>query len=94
MAFGGDVEGVVQPDTTYAAVEEVTVRTSPEQDKVMQAIIDEALHNPKGRIYNLYGRNCAVFVEEVLRAGGLQVPYTILPDVLIRELKKKYPNQG
>ncbi len=90
MFFGGDVQGAIRPDSKFAPIEEIIIRTTPQQDQIMQKIIDEAMGNPDGRTYNLYGRNCATFVEDVLRAGGLQVPYTMLPKLLMDEIQKRY----
>jgi RHS repeat-associated protein len=90
MFLGGDVQGAVRPDNKFAPVDKIRIRTSPQQDQVMQQIIDEALGNPSGRTYNLYGRNCATFVEDVLRAGGLQVPYTMLPEFLMNQIQKQH----
>ena len=48
----------------------------------MQNFINQRLNHPGN--YNLYGRNCARFVEDVLRAGGVpNVPNTSRPDELI-----------
>src|SRR5260370_4886671 len=43
----------------------------------MTHAINVRLQNP-GK-YNLYGRNCTAFVEDVLRAGGLNPIDTIFP---------------
>jgi len=87
VLMGEDVPGVVQRDRRQP-VQTITIRTSPAQDEAMQRIITEALGRP--RPYNLFSRNCAIFVEEVLRAGSLQVPNTNLPGVLIRQLQQTY----
>ncbi len=44
-------------------------RTTPEQDQAMQQAINQRMRNP-GK-YNLTGRNCATFVEDVLQAGNV-----------------------
>ena len=46
------------------------IATTPEQDQAMQAVIDQRRRNPGN--YNLYGRNCTKFVEDVLRPAGIQ----------------------
>ena len=66
----------------------VRISSTPEQDKAMQDFINESIQNPGA--YNLYSRNCALFVEDVLRAGGFNGPETIQPYVLIREVQKGF----
>lgn len=84
MLIGKDVPGVVQLDRRQE-VQSILIRTSPAQDAAMQAIIALALG--KARTHNLYSRNCTIFVEEVSRAGGLQVPNTFLPKALFYQLQ-------
>jgi RHS repeat-associated protein len=63
----------------------VTIPTTPEQDALMQAAIDRRLHD--GGMYNLRGRNCARFVEDVLNAGFVpNVPDTQYPMALFRAM--------
>ncbi len=90
VLMGEDVPGIVQRDRRQP-VQTITIRTSPAQDEAMQRIITEALGRP--RPYNLFFRNCTIFVEDVLRAGGLQVPNTNLPEVLMRQLQQTYGEQ-
>ncbi|MBZ0160622.1 MAG: DUF6531 domain-containing protein [bacterium] len=84
---GQDVLGTVRLDPRQA-IQTIMIPTSPSQDAIMQQILSNALGQP--RPYNLFSRNCAIFVEEVLRAGGLQVPNTILPKQLFRQLRETY----
>ncbi|HEY1525241.1 MAG TPA: RHS repeat-associated core domain-containing protein [Candidatus Angelobacter sp.] len=95
LVFDCDVNGQVlndrkdHPDVTP---QQVTLPTTPEQDKAMQKVIDDRTKNP-GK-YNLYGRNCAKFVEDVLRAGGLKdVPDTKYPEDLFNNLKNRVNNK-
>ena len=45
------------------------LQTTPEQDQAMLQAINQRIQNP-GK-YNLSGRNCAMFVEDVLQAGNV-----------------------
>jgi RHS repeat-associated protein len=48
----------------------MTIKTNPEQDRLIQAYIDQRRADP-GR-YNVFsGRHCGDFVQEALRAGGI-----------------------
>jgi RHS repeat-associated protein len=87
VVMGEDVPGIVQRDRRQP-IQSITIRTSPIQDEMMQRVISEALGQP--RTYSLYSRNCSLFVEEVLRTGGLQVPNTIRPRELMRQLQQTY----
>jgi RHS repeat-associated protein len=87
MLIGEDVPGIVARDRRRP-IHTLTIPTSSAQDDAMQRIITEALGKP--RPYNFFSRNCTIFVEEVLRAGGLQVPNTILPIRLMGELQQTY----
>lgn len=88
VPIGLSVPGTVRLDRRLPLLTPLIIRTSPAQDEAMQAIITQALGQP--RTYRLYSRNCARFVEEVLRAGGLQVPNTILPRQLFQQLQQTY----
>ena len=73
LLLGCDVPGTVlknkdpkvhPPDVTPATV---TIHTTPEQDKLMQQLINDRTKKPSN--YNLRGRNCTRFIEDVLNAG-------------------------
>ncbi|MBI4638965.1 MAG: hypothetical protein HY727_21720 [Candidatus Rokubacteria bacterium] len=81
------VPGVVRTDERLRRGM-VTIPTSPAQDQVMQAVITRALANPPR--YSLVANNCTTFVEDVLKAGGLQVPNTIFPVYLFAYLWGRY----
>ena len=91
-AVVGLVNGTVKPDTRQPSQTPLVIPRSPAQDKAMQAVINQALANPPA--YNflsrLSGKNCATFVKDVLQAGGIQVPNTILPAVLFGVLQQQY----
>ena len=80
--LGRDVPGGVKDDDTEEAGEDsesLTIPTTKEQDEKMQKAIDDRKKNP-GK-YNLYGRNCAEFCRDVLKAGGVPTPDKMIPDV-------------
>lgn len=86
MFRGKDIQGVVEAVTRNKAEQSVTIRTTPDQDKVMAKVLNEALGLPSQR-YNLYNRNCAQFVQEVLEAGGVQVSNTRFSHELMNYLQ-------
>jgi RHS repeat-associated protein len=89
LIWGCDVAGHVLNDPAHHPGETpqtVTVHTTAEQDEAMQALIDQRTNNPGN--YNLHGRNCAQFVEDVLTTVGVQnVPNTKYPADLFRALQ-------
>jgi RHS repeat-associated protein len=92
VALSLNVTGIVKPDTRQP-IHSITIPRSPSQDRAMQAVINQALTdqaNGKPRTYNLTKRNCALFVQEVLAAGGLQVPNTKFPRGLMDYLQQRY----
>jgi RHS repeat-associated protein len=81
--FGISVPGAVKQDTgTPAKI--VRIKTTPEQDRIIQGAINVRANNP-GR-YNMYGRNCSLFVYDVLRVAGVLVPHTWLPEVIVNKM--------
>jgi hypothetical protein len=58
----------------------------PEQDPAIQGFINQRTQNPGN--YNLNDRNCATTVHDVLGAGGVNTPQTILPLTLFENLKQ------
>jgi len=85
--LGVTVPGYVVPDTS-PILRTITIPTSPQQDAVMQSVITSSVGVP--RPYNVFSNNCAAFVQDVLRAGGIQVPNTIFPNQLMRYLRQAY----
>jgi RHS repeat-associated protein len=94
LVFGCDVPGQVlndPKDHPGVTPQKVTIPTTPDQDKAMQKVIDARTKDP-GK-YNLYGRNCTKFVEDILNAGGLKnVPDTTYPQDLFDNLKNRVAN--
>jgi RHS repeat-associated protein len=78
-----DVPGVVHSDTGKP-IQTITITTTPAQDYAMQSLINQKILNPDN--YNLYERNCAIFVQDVLTAGGTKCPSTIRPRKLMDNL--------
>jgi RHS repeat-associated protein len=86
------VAGAVERDDqlqTGQHYERLRIRRSAAQDQAMLDVINRALA-AGSRPYNLCSRNCAVFSQEVLAAGGLQVPNTRFPQRLWNELRRSY----
>lgn len=85
LIFGCDVPGSVENDEDQhpgiTPVDVIVIPTTPAQDAAME----RAMNEWKGA-YNLYGRNCASFVEYVLNAGGVSVPQRTVPWWLMKDL--------
>ena len=88
LVTGCDVPGALSPDNEYAPEGTIVIHTTPAQDQAMQDVINQRNRNPGD--YNLYGRNCAQFAEDVLRAGGLDPLDTKYPRRLFRDLRHRY----
>jgi hypothetical protein len=67
----------------------VVLLVTPEQAKAMQATIDQARGNLKS--YDPGFGNCANFVEDVLRSGGIRAPNDVTPGGLVDDLKQQNP---
>lgn len=92
-AMGLNVDGFVHPDLRRPVPgETIIIPTSPQQDEAMLAIIHQALATPPQ--YNFYRQNCSSFVQDILRAGGLQVPNTKYPRGLMNYLQTTYGTGG
>lgn len=91
MAMGLNVQGIILPDNRQP-IQIITIPTSAQQDTIVQNLLNQSLASPQ--TYNLYVRNCAVFVESVLFAAGLQVPITNQPRFLMNGLRQLYPQSG
>lgn len=92
LLTGCDVPGDLLNDQTQhpgVTPEKIVIPTTPQQDRAMQQVIDQrkASHGN----YNMYGRNCATFVEDVLRAGGQKPLDTKYPHDLADDLKRRFP---
>jgi RHS repeat-associated protein len=84
---GKDTQGIVEMVWNNEVEQAIMIRTSPDQDEAMRQVLYES--DPVQR-YNLYYRNCAQFVQEVLEAGGVKVPNTRYPHDLMNYLQWQY----
>jgi RHS repeat-associated protein len=66
-----------------------TIHVTKEQATAMRAAISEMRTHPQQ--YDPGYRNCTTFVEEVLRAGGINAPPDTTPGGLVTDLKQQYP---
>ncbi len=83
---GNDVLGCMCPDQRTPS-DSITFKTTPDQDlEMLKAIIDKL--NDLGD-YNLYSDNCATTVRDILQAGGIDTPETILPRKLMKNLQER-----
>lgn len=69
--------------------EQVTLHVTPEQAARMEAFIAAAWKHPQS--YDVLYHNCAEWVEEVLRAGGIRAPNSVFPGGLVEDLKERFP---
>ncbi len=65
-----------------------TIHVTPQQAAAMQAAIKGMAGH---QVYDPAYRNCASFVEEVLRSGGVKAPNDITPGGLVGDLNKQFP---
>jgi RHS repeat-associated protein len=83
------VPGAVKPvDPSRPILDTITIPTTPAQDAAMQQYIDNRTQQPG--FFQLTTRNCAQFAADALRAGGLAVPYDVLPGSLMQDLHEAY----
>lgn len=88
VLMGKSVPGVVRPDESKM-IDSMIIKTTPEQDKIIQDLIDRITRNPPD--YNLDTNNCAIEARDILAAGGVKVPDpTKYPRDFFKELKKMY----
>jgi hypothetical protein len=84
------VPGHVEPLAPNRVVtDEVVLQVTPDQAKAMQATITDSIKNL--HTYDPAFGNCANFVEDVLRSGGVRAPYDMTPGGLVEDLKRN-PN--
>jgi hypothetical protein len=81
----GHVEALAKGRTIKA---KATLHVTPQQAAAMQAAIKGMAGH---QAYDPAYRNCASFVEEVLRAGGVKAPNDITPGGLVGDLNKQFP---
>lgn len=88
-AMGKNVPGAIISDMGRVRGDTIRIRTTPAQDKAVAAYITDRTANPGN--YNLFGRNCALFVQGALKAAGIPVPedpYIYVPNVIFNHLKQ------
>jgi RHS repeat-associated protein len=86
------VPGHVEPlaaSRTKDIKDTAVLHVTPEQAKQMQAFIQQSMKNLHS--YDPGFNNCANFVEDVLRSGGVRAPYDMTPGGLVGDLKQN-PN--
>jgi RHS repeat-associated protein len=95
LVVGCNAPGAVRDDQAEhpnVRPETIVLPATPQQDRAMQEVINQRRSNPGN--YNLYGRNCARFVEDVLSAGGFEnVPDTVYPRDLANDVRNRVRNQ-
>jgi len=87
VVAGQSVPGVIKTDTE-PTIDSITIHTTPEQDRAIQAAIDRARKNPPK--YNLYRNNYAQESASFLNAGGLNVPRDVLPKNYFQALQNLF----
>jgi hypothetical protein len=78
--------GLVTTKRTKDIKNTAVLHVTPEQAKRMQAFIQESMKNAHS--YDPGFNNCANFVEDVLRAGGVNAPRDTTPGGLVDDLKQ------
>jgi uncharacterized protein RhaS with RHS repeats len=74
-------------DDNRKSVAQAKIKVTPDQAKKMREIIQKAEHTPQR--YDPAYRNCATFVEEVLRGGGVSVHDDMTPGGLVQDLQRQ-----
>jgi hypothetical protein len=82
--------GVVLPDIARNRedefLESITIKTTPEQDQAVQDFINARTANPG--LYALSGRHCGTFVQDALRAAGIDpFPNVVSPKSVFEALR-------
>jgi RHS repeat-associated protein len=94
VLMGRDVPGAVINDAGRRRGDTIRIPRTPEQDRLAQQYIAARTANPGN--YNLYGRNCALFVKGALQAAGIPVPndpYDYIPYRLFNNIKQYDDNR-
>jgi hypothetical protein len=90
VATPSPVPGHVEALAANRKIEDTAVlHVTPDQAKAMQGFIDQSIKNL--HTYDPGFGNCANFVEDVLRSGGVRAPYDLTPGGLVGDLKQN-PN--
>jgi hypothetical protein len=82
----GHVESL-EPNRIVEAT--ATLQVTIDQAQAMQATVTQAEAHPQQ--YDPAFHNCASFVEDVLRSGGINVPEDMTPGGLVTDLKHQNP---
>ena len=91
LLFGCNVPGDLRNDQAQhpgVTPDTFVLHTTPDQDQAMQRVINQ--RDSSHGNYNMYGRNCARFVEDVLRAGGQNPLDRTYPHDLARDLRRRF----
>jgi hypothetical protein len=88
MLIGDPVSGHVAPDFGHDVIATIRIETTPEQDRLISGFIVKRIVHPG--MYTLGGRNCAAFVREALRAGGLETSRSVFPSRVMEEITQRY----
>ena len=91
IVSGQDVPGAVHEDTAKKT-DTVTIHVTAKQADAIRKYVSGA-KPPNSGTYNLYGRNCARFVEGALKAAGVKSSDTMYPHDLMKDLHKRYDDQ-
>jgi len=80
------------PNGTRIVQGRITIHTSPDEDRIMDNYIYNAVRDPGE--WQLFGRNCSRFVEEVLRKAGVDTSDAVAPRNLIKDLHRMHDTDG
>ena len=72
-------------------IDYVIIKTTPEQDRVVQHEIDKLMNNPG--TYSLFKQNCSKTVQDILTAADIPMPRqarSISPVKFMKDLKARY----
>lgn len=84
------VQGHVETLKPNRKIEDTAVlHVTPDQAKAMQTTIDQSVKSL--HTYDPEFGNCATFVENVLKSGGVKAPSDMTPGGLVEDLKKQNP---
>lgn len=86
------MSGYIALDSDHEVIETIRIETTPEQERAITAFIVNRYMNPG--TYTLAGRNCATFVVDALKAGGLTANDSVLPYILMEDIKQRYGVPG
>lgn len=84
--LGLNVPGEISADP--AAPSNITIPTTPEQDRNVQQCIDTRTQQQQD--YSLYNNNCTQFARQCLGAAGINTPNTIFPRTLFNNLQQNF----